>query len=84
MSVSSMLVNQMDKQPRNPSQMESIVLGKGGRPLKVSAERPGSEVVIYYFIRIFNATGLIINVLNQRSVLGGGYQSTITNRDRTI
>ncbi len=86
MSVSSMLVNENGQTTEKPVPDGALlVLGKGGRPLKASAERPGSggsNLGTIILSGISSATGLINQPSSQSTISsGGGYQSTITNRD---
>ncbi len=84
MSVSSMLVNSNGQTvERAVPEGALLILGKGGRPLKASAERPGSggsNLGTVILSGISSATGLI-NQPSSQSIInsGGGYQSTITN-----
>lgn len=84
MSVSSMLVNENGQTSEKPvPQGALLILGKGGRPLKATAERPGSggsNLGTVILSGISSATGLI-NQPSSQSIInsGGGYQSTITN-----
>lgn len=86
MSVNSMLVNSNGQTIEKPLPEGALmVLGKGGRPLKASAERPdstGTDLGTVVLQGLATTAGLANRPSSQSTYSSDGYSSTVTNGDR--
>lgn len=86
MSISSMLVNSNGRTIEKPvPQGALLVLGRGGRPLKASAERPdttGNDLGTVVLRGLATTAGLVNRPSSQSVYSSDGYSSTVTNGDR--
>ena len=85
MSVSSMLINENGQSTEKPiPEGALLILGKGGKPLKASAQRPnttGNNLGMVLLSGVSSATGLINRPSSQSTYSSDGYQSTTTTDD---
>lgn len=86
MSVSSMLVNENGQTTEKPiPEGALLVLGKGGRPLKATAERPnttGNDLGTVVLRGLATTAGIANRPSSQSIYSNDGYSSTVTNGDR--
>lgn len=85
MSVSSMLVNKNGRTIEKPvPEGALLILGKGGKPLKASANRPnttGNDLGTVVLSGVANVAGLVNRPSYQSSYSSFGYQSSTTSNN---
>lgn len=85
MSVSSMLVNKNGRTIEKPvPEGALLILGKGGKPLKASANRPntnGNNLGTVVLSGVANVAGLVNRPSYQSSYSSNGYQSSTTSNN---